>query len=424
MADYEISAEDQAAYERVSEAKMAALFMPAAAVAIEAAIATLHWTHGYLGHTELGILAEQLQAADPRTNNLAQFVIASSTGQTPKESPQVAGSPGCSRRATGTTLTVSDSPKMLRETLCVAASAVGQQMTSDGPAKRAHIDRLQRLTDECDRHRPLGPDGKHGDRHTPTCGCEGPTGGRWRVGQSWGVTVVKETPGAPDRLVATAQTREGARLIVDALNAGGPGQQDSAVVEELRAEAEEAEEQLINLRELLEQAAKGRDQARADLTMARVGARVELETLRGQLAAARQLGDAARADLAAARTRIAWQATLAAQLRMLVTAVDQWTQRRRAGHQGWDEARTFQQQAGQARGLLDQLDSPPSQERDQLRDLLAELGWQGRRVVVGPTTVRTHEEIRAQVLYEGLPKLPVEPGASDDAEADREPPQS
>ena len=23
-----------------------------------------------------------------------------------------------------------------------------------------------------DHHRPLGPDGTHGDLHTPTCGCE------------------------------------------------------------------------------------------------------------------------------------------------------------------------------------------------------------------------------------------------------------
>lgn len=35
-----------------------------------------------------------------------------------------------------------------------------------------HIDRLQRLINACDDHRPLGPDGKHGNRHTPTCGCE------------------------------------------------------------------------------------------------------------------------------------------------------------------------------------------------------------------------------------------------------------
>jgi hypothetical protein len=31
---------------------------------------------------------------------------------------------------------------------------------------------LASLIDEIDRNRPLGPDGTHGDRHTPTCGCE------------------------------------------------------------------------------------------------------------------------------------------------------------------------------------------------------------------------------------------------------------
>jgi predicted unusual protein kinase regulating ubiquinone biosynthesis (AarF/ABC1/UbiB family) len=28
------------------------------------------------------------------------------------------------------------------------------------------------IPDACDAHRPLGPDGKHGDRHTKTCGCD------------------------------------------------------------------------------------------------------------------------------------------------------------------------------------------------------------------------------------------------------------
>lgn len=75
----------------------------------------------------------------------------------------------CGGEAVSTTLTSSDSPKMLRETLCVAQTYVGQS----GLARADDdIARLQRLIDECDRHRPLGPDGKHGDRHTDTCGCE------------------------------------------------------------------------------------------------------------------------------------------------------------------------------------------------------------------------------------------------------------
>ena len=68
-------------------------------------------------------------------------------------------------------LTVSDTPKMLRETLCVAQSAVCIVFAEE-PRLREHVDRLQRLIDECDRHRPLGPDGKHGDLHTETCGCD------------------------------------------------------------------------------------------------------------------------------------------------------------------------------------------------------------------------------------------------------------
>jgi hypothetical protein len=67
-------------------------------------------------------------------------------------------------------LTVTDSVKMLRETLCVAQGAVAAYSGS-GRADE-HSARLQRLIDDCDRQRPLGPDGKHRDRHTLTCGCE------------------------------------------------------------------------------------------------------------------------------------------------------------------------------------------------------------------------------------------------------------
>ncbi len=69
-----------------------------------------------------------------------------------------------------TILSIPDTPKMIRETLCVAQTAIG--LAAVGDRVREHIDRLGRLVDECDRHRPLGNDGKHGDRHTPTCGCE------------------------------------------------------------------------------------------------------------------------------------------------------------------------------------------------------------------------------------------------------------
>lgn len=70
-----------------------------------------------------------------------------------------------------TTYTIRDDPKMLRETLCVAQDVIGRSLP-DTDRKHKHIARISRLITECDRHRPLGPNGKHGDRHTPTCGCD------------------------------------------------------------------------------------------------------------------------------------------------------------------------------------------------------------------------------------------------------------
>ena len=54
--------------------------------------------------------------------------------------------------------------KMTREALCVAQHEPG--------LSESQRVRLGRLIDECDRHRPVGPNGKHGNRHTPTCGCD------------------------------------------------------------------------------------------------------------------------------------------------------------------------------------------------------------------------------------------------------------
>jgi len=70
-----------------------------------------------------------------------------------------------------TTYVVTDGPKMLRETLCVAQSALGHSFPDDGRL-REHLNRLGRLIEECDRHRPIGTNGKHGDTHTATCGCD------------------------------------------------------------------------------------------------------------------------------------------------------------------------------------------------------------------------------------------------------------
>lgn len=64
---------------------------------------------------------------------------------------------------------VPDRPKQLKETLCIAQTAL---LEADDGRLGEHIARLQRLINECDVMRPLGPDGKHGDRHTSRCGCD------------------------------------------------------------------------------------------------------------------------------------------------------------------------------------------------------------------------------------------------------------
>jgi hypothetical protein len=68
-------------------------------------------------------------------------------------------------------LVLSHSLKTTREALCVAQTALG---AIAGWRYTASSDLLQGLINEIDRQRPLGPDGKHGELHTETCGCERP----------------------------------------------------------------------------------------------------------------------------------------------------------------------------------------------------------------------------------------------------------
>jgi hypothetical protein len=70
------------------------------------------------------------------------------------------------------TIHTADTLKSVREALCLAQSALLNHWPFEGdrPADRAAS--LGRLIEDIDRQRPLGPDGVHGDRHTPTCGCE------------------------------------------------------------------------------------------------------------------------------------------------------------------------------------------------------------------------------------------------------------
>jgi len=65
-------------------------------------------------------------------------------------------------------------PKMAREMLCRLQSLVSVDSHDDN--KRRDIGQLQGMIDQLDAHRPLGVDGKHGDLHTDTCGCEGHEG--------------------------------------------------------------------------------------------------------------------------------------------------------------------------------------------------------------------------------------------------------
>lgn len=68
-------------------------------------------------------------------------------------------------------LFVPGTPKSLRETLCVAQVDIARSGRRHEEVD-AHLKTLQSLIFDIDVSRPLGPDGKHGDLHTHTCGCE------------------------------------------------------------------------------------------------------------------------------------------------------------------------------------------------------------------------------------------------------------
>jgi hypothetical protein len=74
------------------------------------------------------------------------------------------------------TYVVPVSPKMLLETLCVVEHAMHQPERerpgyNAGGSIASHLERIRQLMDECERKRPTGSDGKHGNLHTPECGC-------------------------------------------------------------------------------------------------------------------------------------------------------------------------------------------------------------------------------------------------------------
>lgn len=77
---------------------------------------------------------------------------------------------------------VSETPKMMREALCAAQSSLAERGRSGIDVDRVPgwIAQVQLIIDQIDQHRPLANNGKHGDLHTDTCGCEGHSG-PWSV---------------------------------------------------------------------------------------------------------------------------------------------------------------------------------------------------------------------------------------------------
>jgi hypothetical protein len=60
--------------------------------------------------------------------------------------------------------------KTVREALNVAQTAIG--VTNPNENRDAYLAAIGSLIADIDGQRPLGLDGKHDSRHTPTCGCE------------------------------------------------------------------------------------------------------------------------------------------------------------------------------------------------------------------------------------------------------------
>jgi hypothetical protein len=69
----------------------------------------------------------------------------------------------------------SDLPKEVREALCAAQSALNERARAGIDVHRVPtwVEQIQVLINAVEEHRPLAANGKHGDLHTPTCGCDG-----------------------------------------------------------------------------------------------------------------------------------------------------------------------------------------------------------------------------------------------------------
>lgn len=77
-----------------------------------------------------------------------------------------------SKHATQHVYTLSTRPKSLRETVNIARGIVARHPEeSHEPFHSRVLEHLDLLGAECDRKRPTGVGGKHGDLHTSECGC-------------------------------------------------------------------------------------------------------------------------------------------------------------------------------------------------------------------------------------------------------------
>ena len=67
-----------------------------------------------------------------------------------------------------TTYNIPHDPKMVHEAMCMAEWLILYYR----PDALHYAKIISDLIKECERKRPLGSNGKHGNLHTPECGCE------------------------------------------------------------------------------------------------------------------------------------------------------------------------------------------------------------------------------------------------------------
>ena len=86
-------------------------------------------------------------------------------------------SPDATRQAkAGSVVHSPASIKSVGEALKYAEAAL-LNFYHDNGQRSMYAEILRELLADIERQRPTGPDGKHGDRHTPTCGCADRIGG-------------------------------------------------------------------------------------------------------------------------------------------------------------------------------------------------------------------------------------------------------